>query len=337
MTSGSDLGLVLVIMLLLAIFVVVSASQFVARSRSRDDGPRLDLVHRYFSGRPEVVLHGHQWSVTAAEIRRLAFERGYVEALQPNPAVLVFHLRPFPYSQPPPVGAPTPQHLRAGAELGARLRSRQTMWMQPGMLGLTPPELMALAGAHGAHVTHAVGPRTNPAMLLSRVPVAHLGETLHDNRRKPLSSSQIEWVSTGAGLASMLAILMLMIVNASATAMPSAALWGLLLLATVGALLALTAPGALARSSLDSRMRRLVHEFAGKPRITLDAELYRLDFSVIADVAAQMGYVYQGAQVGWTSRPRSIRWNQTLISYSRMLHAPDPGDASAPKPHRAGW
>jgi hypothetical protein len=144
----------------IVIFVIVGVSiagvvplAVMAIRQHNSERHRLTLSHYYFCGHPEVALPLSGWNTSAAGIRLLAWQRGYVEVGGRDPNTLVFRLaearRPGNAATPAMAvtGEPTRKQLRRRRQLTTRLMSGDIAWVQPRQLAMGMAELDNIARA----------------------------------------------------------------------------------------------------------------------------------------------------------------------------------------------
>lgn len=280
------------------------------RNRSQDQLTRLGS--HYFTGQPEVVIQLAQWQVATADIRGLANRRGYAEVAQPNPAVAVF--RPAPSGQHPAVSRTTPSRKQVGKreKLSAELASKTFVWMELAEIGGTiDDEVAVFAGAHGASITRIFGDRLSPTLLLSKVPITTVADTLRDARTPRLTSIARHWTSAGLAIGAFL-VSGLVLGAAQGLGLPKPLSFALLGLPIAMFICAIALPLIPAFGSTTARMRRLINEFNGRPRVTILTQQYVLDRLVFGDVAAELGYSFMGSQNSWMT---NSRWNKSWITF----------------------
>ncbi|MGH3520717.1 MAG: hypothetical protein ACRDQ7_25755 [Haloechinothrix sp.] len=310
------LGVLLLVLIALPLsLAAVIWFMVVVVRRNKHENQRLQLSSNCFTGYPEVVIAAGQWALTPEIIRRTAYERGYVEVNQPNPDALVFHHAPHSTQRPavPHSGRPSRAQTRRRAKFTAGLATERFAWIEPSALGAGVDDVAALGRRHGFGVARVLGSRSAPMVLLSRTPIHRVDDTLSADGRKPLSSWARHWIGAGLVLCSLLMVLPLGVVaNASGSVSP--VLWVLGGGAVVSLIAGTAIPLIPAFGSTTSRMSRLILEFNGRMHFRLLAHHYRLDRTVIGDVATEMGYTYLGSQSSWRT---SSRWNESWISYAR--------------------
>lgn len=201
--------------------------------------------------------------------------------------------------------------LRRREQLHADLTSKPFVWTELADIGGTIDEVAVFAGAHGASIVRAFGDRSNPTLLLSKVPVTTITDTLRYGRRPRLTSMARHWTSAGIAIGSL--VLTGLVVGAvRQLGLPHAVniALGALPLAMVCCAIAL--PLVPAFGDTTSRMTRLLSEFNGRPRVTVVAQQYVLDRLVYGDVAAELGYTFVSSQNAWRT---NSRWNRAWITF----------------------
>lgn len=312
------LGIVLLALLLL--FLVAMAWYFrfwLRRHHAQDQLTR--LANHYFAGQPEVVLHLPGWKVTAADIRAVAAQRGYVEVAQPNPMIAVYRSAPatgLPLAPPSP---PSRKQATKRERLSAELASKAFAWIELAEVGGTMDELAVFAGAHGATVSRAYGDRRDPTVLLSKVPITTVADTLRHARAPRLHSMARHWTGAGLTIGSFL-VAGLALGAVQRFGWPTPVNIALFALPLGMLIFAVALPLRPAFGITTARMTRLIGEFDGRARVTVLTQQFALDRLVFGDVAAELGYSFLSSQNSWMT---DSRWNKSRITFVKnYAHGP---------------
>jgi hypothetical protein len=287
---------------------------FVLR-RHHTEKHRLHLSSNHFAGHPEVVVYPAQWKLPAAGIRQLARQRGYAELPQPNPQVMVFRLGADGHGAavPEPLAPPDKKQHRRQAELVDSLATESHVWVQQGDLGAGIDTINEVARQHGFGIARSYGDRTNPMLLLSRVPVTRVDEVLPRNRRKPLTSVARHWAAAALVFGSF-ALVGVILGAVRGVALPTAAGAALLTLPILTFVSGAALPFIHMFRSETTRMRLLLHEFDGRNTVRLLPRQYLLDRLIVGDIAAELGYDYVTSAHSWWG---TSKWNDSWITYTR--------------------
>lgn len=308
-----ETGVIAILAVALMALIFGGISWFVAftlrRNRTQEQLTRLS--NHYFTGRPEVVIQRAQWRIPHPEIRAIASRRGYVEVAQPNPALAVFRAAPAGQQALPDPRPPSRKQLGKREELSAELASKPFAWTELADIGGTVEEVALFAGAYGASITRAFGDRSSPTLLLSKVSVSTVSDTLRHARRPRLTSIARHWTSIGLAIGSLL-ITGLALGAVQQFGLPLAVNIALVALPIAMLGCAIAFPLVPAFGGTTARMTRLISEFDGRPRVTILSQQYALDRLVFGDVAAELGYGYVGSQNSWMT---NSRWNKSWITF----------------------
>jgi hypothetical protein len=308
------LAFAVVVPILLGLVVLLSV---LAIRNHYAEGHRLTLSHHYFCGHPQVVLQLAGWKLSAADIQLLAWRRGYVEVIGPNPSILVFRLAE-PMSGGPTIspaatpGQPTQKQLRRRRRLSMRLTIGDIAWVQPKALGIGMAELDHIAQSHGLAIVRKLGDLTDPMVLLSRIPIWRLNDAIDPKLGATLTSfvlrNLINAVSGVVGMA--LVSLSVVLLNPDKQ---DAIVFGLIAV-VIAVVVNYALRFTVMRRDTTHRMSLMMREFNGRKSFSMYPDYYMLDLLVIGDVANELGYAYVGSSHGIFG---SARWNGSRIGYMR--------------------
>lgn len=322
MSTGLALTLIAAAVLLPLVIAAQVWFFMMTRRRSVQQDQLLRLSNQWFTGQREVAVQLTMWKVSPDEIRSLAHRRGYVEIAQPNPALAAFRYAPAEASQVP--GRTQLSTARRGDRdrVATELAQKAIVWTELADIGATTAEVAAVAGRYGASIARTSGDRLNPTLLLSKVPITSLADTLRYVRRPRLTSFQLRWATMGLMIGAF-AVAFVLLGTARQWALPTLLIIALsaLPIALLGSAIAVAVIPA--RGSTTERMTRLINEFtSGKNRVAILPQQYHLDPLVFGDVAAEFGYGLVSTQHSFLT---SSRWNRSWMLFAKRT---DPRDAT---------